>query len=88
MEFLFANKNNLSYFHSDQNENTSISIRNLRKLMRDSVQLQKMKITNQKLKKALNDKLARLRHLEKRSQKEVSLVSAHENEQIRYQFFL
>lgn len=56
--------------------------------MRDSVQLQKMKITNQKLKKALNDKLARLRHLEKRSQKEVSLVSAHENEQIRYQFFL
>lgn len=63
--------------------------------MRDSVELQKTKIINQKLKKAVKEKHAEIRKLERKLQQYqssagVSLVSANENEneKINLNFFI
>lgn len=68
--FRFANTHQLqSKLHSDSTENTSstsISTSEIRKLLLDSVELQKMKVANQKLKDALNEKHAELQILQKK----------------------
>lgn len=61
--------------------------------MRDSVELQKTKIINQKLKKAVKEKHAEIRELERKLQQYqssagVSLVSANENEKFNLNFFI
>lgn len=43
-----------------------MSVSDIRKLLLDSVELQKMKVTNQKLKDALDEKLTELRKLQKK----------------------
>lgn len=68
--FRSANFHHLqSNLHSDPTEDTSltsISVNDIRKLLLDSIELQKMKVTNQKLKDALNEKHAEIRKLQKK----------------------
>lgn len=68
--FRFANSHHLqSKIHSDSIEDTplpSIPASEIRKLLLDSVELQRMKVANQKLKDALIEKHAELRILQKK----------------------
>ena len=55
-----------SIFHSGFIEGTTITTDDIKKLLRESVELQKMKVINQKIKETLNEKHAELRKLQKK----------------------